>query len=77
MLAENIQVNNSSETFKSYLQRPIQNMFCFEKVTNETVMKMIDELKPKSSYGMDRLSNKLLKYIKNDITRYNYRHFSR
>ena len=30
-------------------------------------MKIIDELTLKSSYGMDRLSNKLLTYIKHDI----------
>jgi hypothetical protein len=36
-------------------------------VNKSTIEKVIDELKPKSSCGVDGLSNKLLKLIRNDI----------
>jgi len=65
-LAANIQSPDSS-SFRDYLQSPYQHSFQFEKVSVDVVSKIIDNLKAKSSSGIDHLSNKLLKFIKDDI----------
>ena len=57
----------SNTSYKDYLTDDIRTSFRFSVVTNVEVSKAIDSLKPKTSFGEDRLSNKLLKYIKNEI----------
>ena len=58
-----------NKSFKDYLKYPVSKNFNFE-LTNETeVRKYIMEMKSKSSSGHDRLSNKLLKVIGNDISK--------
>ena len=39
----------------------------FSEVTIHTVLSIIDSLKPKMSSGMDEISNKTLKALKNEI----------
>ncbi len=39
----------------------------FKNIDEETVIKIIDKLKPKTSYGFDGLSTKLIKQIKQTI----------
>jgi len=56
-------------TFKDYLLHPIQNSFSFKEIDSKQIIEIIDKLKPKSSCGSDRLSNKLLKHIKNEIAK--------
>ena len=55
------------KSFKDYLHSPIDKTFHFAKITEEHVLKIIDNLKPKASYGIDGISNQLLKLIKSDI----------
>ena len=65
-LAENITVP-LNKSFTDYLLSPNSHTFSFEKVSQEYVSKIIETLKPKSSSGIDGISNKLLKLIKNGI----------
>ena len=54
--------------FKDYLLNPADNEFNFKSVTVAEVKSAIDDLKPKSSSGFDRLSNNLLKHVKHEIS---------
>jgi hypothetical protein len=54
-------------SYKDYLNDPATQKFEFRTVSSETVIKVINSLKPKSSQSLDRISNKLLKYIKDEI----------
>ena len=56
-----------NRSFKDYLGSPIDYNFHFQKVPPDIISKIIDNLKPKSSSGVDGISNKLLKVIKNEI----------
>ena len=66
-LASNMQ---TSLNFGDYLLRPPNTTFNFHNVNENTVSKIIDRLKPKTSCGRDNMSNKLLKYVKSEITPY-------
>ena len=57
----------SNITFSSYLTKEITTNFSFTNVTEEQVVKIISDLKPKTSSGLDNLSNKVLKLIKEEI----------
>lgn len=56
-----------NQSFEDYLQTPTHQNFVFEKVDQDTVSNIIDKLKPKASSGVDCVSSKLLKFIKNVI----------
>jgi hypothetical protein len=53
--------------FTDYLTNPCAHSFCFKNVNKDEIMKIIDNMKPKTSSGYDNISNKLLKYIKHII----------
>ena len=53
--------------FKDYLCNPVQTEFNFKLVDNGDVIKFIDLLKPKTSSSHDRLSNKILKFVKHEL----------
>ena len=55
---------------QTYLHGITANQFSFLNVDEDTVGKIIDKLKPKTSCGKDQISNKLLKYIKFEILPY-------
>ena len=40
----------------------------FEPITVDTISRIINDLKPKTSTGVDSVSNKLLKFVKNVIS---------
>ena len=40
----------------------------FEPITGDTISRIIGGLKPKTSTGVDNISNKLLKFVKNVIS---------
>lgn len=61
-------IDHPNQTFTSYLTTPEAISFSFSEVSDETVHKAIDSLKPKSSSGLDGISCKLLKFIKYDIS---------
>ena len=50
------------------MNNPTYNHFEFSEINKQKVIEIIDKLKPKSSCGIDRLSNKLLKLIKIEIS---------
>ena len=53
--------------FHDYLGYPPNCNLIFQNITESEVLKVIDSLKPKTSYGIDSISNKLLKLIKLEI----------
>ena len=55
--------------FTDYLKTPAQINLNFTDIDEKTVLDIIDSLKPKSSYGVDRLSNKLVKLVKYEIAK--------
>ena len=56
------------KSFLDYLVKPLPPTFKFKTVDVDTVIKAIDSLKPKTSSGVDRISNKLLKFVKLDLS---------
>ena len=66
-LAENISAP-LNDSFDSYLNTPVTTDFTFEPVNKENIKQIINNLKPKSSSGIDSISNKLLKLIKDHIS---------
>ena len=65
-LADSINMPDG-QSFTDYLRIPTACTFNFEKVSHQVVSEIIDNLKPKSSCGIDGLSNKLIKFIKDSI----------
>ena len=65
-LAEKIDMPEN-QSYKDYLKYPFHRQFHFKPIETQTLIKVIDTLKPKSSYGHDRISNKLLKYLKFEL----------
>jgi potassium voltage-gated channel Eag-related subfamily H protein 8 len=66
-LATNI-VQPDNIAFSDYLITPTDHIFDFQRVTTTEVMKVIDNLKNKTSSGLDNISNKLLKHVKMEIS---------
>jgi hypothetical protein len=54
-------------SFNDFLDNEHKTSFKFNQVDKCEVMKIIDTLQSKSSFGTDRISNKLLKYVKNEL----------
>ena len=65
-LAEKIQISGSTN-FKNYLDKQIASRFQFIHTCRQDVIKIIEGLKSKTSYGYDGMSNKLLKYVKQEL----------
>ena len=57
----------SEKHFTDYLTNPLPMNFSFSNINSDTVIKVINNLKPKPTSGVDNLSNKLLKEIKDII----------
>ena len=64
-LSRNIE-SPRNKSFKDFLKSPVQAIFKFKLIGVKQVIEAIDSLKPKTSHGQDRITNKLLKYIKNE-----------
>ena len=60
---------NSTTTYKSYLTDPTDFRFQFRRISELEVRTAIDNLENKTSCGCDGISNKLLKLIKNEISK--------
>ena len=58
-----------NKSFTDYLKKPVTKNFTFMNVTDKQIVEIIDSLKPKSSCGIDRISNKLIKTIKHEISK--------
>ena len=62
------QINSPhNRSFIDYLNSPSSHNFKFELINADIVIKTIDSLKPKTSYGHDRITNKLLKFTKDQL----------
>ena len=59
---------NTNVNFSEYLKTPCTTEFIFKEVEAHHILKIIDNLKAKTSYGFDGLSTKLLKHIKDEIS---------
>jgi hypothetical protein len=57
-----------NRSFEEYLTTPCSQNFEFTCVNKEVIEKIIDNLKPKTSTGVDGMSNKLLKFVKYEIS---------
>ena len=53
-----------NKVFTDYLINPVPIEFAFQNINEDTVSKIINNLKPKTSSGVDGLSSKFLKLIK-------------
>ena len=58
------QNDQSMDAFQQYLTNKPHCNFRFRSISTEVTMQIINSLKPKTSSGIDELSNKLIKYIK-------------
>jgi len=58
-----------NKSFTDFLKNPTIHIFNFKTVDDQEIIKVIDSLKSKSSYGHDGMSNKLLKYVKYEIAK--------
>ena len=58
---------NPSADFEQYMPAKPNCNLKFQSVTVDNVSRIIDSLKPKTSSGVDCISNKLIKYVKNVI----------
>ena len=58
---------SNSDLFKGYLCQPTDRDFRFAPVSEEDVIKIIHNLKPKSSCGFDEISVKLIKFANNEL----------
>ena len=56
--------NKSTTTYHDFLINPCLHNFTFQPIRDETILNIIDKLKPKKSLSHDGLSTKLLKFIK-------------
>ena len=66
-ISESVQVP-PNRSYEEYLSPPVRQKFSFGCITKEIVLKIIDGLKPKTSCGLDGLSNKLLKTLKFELS---------
>ena len=60
--------NDQTETYTQYLQTPSAISCIFRHITEEETITIIDNMENKSSSGYDGISNKMLKYIKKEIS---------
>jgi len=56
-------------SFQNFLTKNIPSTFTFQTVSEDYVLKIINELKPKTSRGVDNISNNLIKLIKFEIVK--------
>ena len=68
-LSSTINTNDDNFTFKQYLQTPSTSTCILNNICENDVLKLIHEMDNKSSSGNDCISNKMLKYIKNEISK--------
>ena len=61
--------NSNTPNFENYLRNSTENncTFKFCNINCDDVIKIIDSLKAKTSYGHDGISNKVLKYVKQEL----------
>ena len=68
-LASNICADGNNEMYKQYLLTQSQCTCKFEKIHEDDILKIINKMDNKSSSGYDMFSNKIIKAIKNEISK--------
>ena len=58
----------TKNNFNQYMPRKTKCTLRSEPITVDTISRIINDLKPKTSTGVDSVSNKLLKFVKNVIS---------
>ena len=66
-LSKNIQ-SSSGKSIHHFLRKPVLTSFSFSAISESDVLKIIKELKPKTSFGLDQISTAHLKRISHIIT---------
>ena len=66
-LSEKIDMSGNTMTYSDYLTNPFHSKFSFSPVSEKENLNIINNLKNKKSYGIDGISNVLLKSIANEI----------
>ena len=66
-LSEKIDMSGNDMTYNDYLTNPVHSQFSFSPVSEKETLNIISKLKNKKSYGIDGISNVLLKSIANEI----------
>ena len=59
---------NTNKDFNQYMPSKTICTLIFEPITVDGISRIIGDLKPKTSTGVDNISNKLLKFVKNVIS---------
>lgn len=59
----------SNVNFKSFLKNKISTSFSFDLIDECKVVKIIESLESKSSYGYDFISTKLIKHVKQVVAK--------
>ena len=67
-LYSSIKLHDSNSAFTEYLNNPTDHRFTFSQINEREALSIINKLKNKTSPGKDRISNKLLKSIKSEIS---------
>ena len=60
--------SNTKNDFNQYIPNKTNCTLMFEPITVDTISRIMGDLKPKTSTGVDNISNKLLKFVKNVIS---------
>ena len=68
-LSSMIVLNNDTLTFENFLTTPVRSIFTLKQVSENEILNIINSMENKKSSGQDDLSNKLIKSIKNEISR--------
>ena len=68
-LSENIDVSGLDKSYKEYLTSSVDTQFSFTPISKNKTLKIIKNLKNKNSYGVEGISNVLLKSISNEIVK--------
>ena len=63
------QTTTQNKEYTSYLCDKLNTKLVFNAITEESVLHIINSLKPKTSTGVDGISNKLLKFVKCGIAK--------
>ena len=58
-----------NKLFQDFLKKPVKSVCNFHHTTEEDILKIINNLKPKTSKGHDSMSSVLLKHVKHQIVK--------
>ena len=61
-------INASNDYYKNYLRTPAESTCTFNTISETDVLKIIDNMDNKSSSGHDGISNRMLKFVKHELS---------